>query len=313
MKKRFVAFLLVLVLLVPCAVASAATWYRLKSSVKLRYLPDYNSEVLDVYRTDWALTINKTVDKNWASITFSNGRVGYIERSKYVHVNSYSAWVTKNDISLRHGPDYSFATIGTLNQGDKVTVLTHGSNYDYVKTSSGNYGYVANNVLSKKKVNPPKASSEKKSGSYTAWVVSRGGTVGLRSSASGSDNVVFAKYSPGTKLTVLEYGSQFCYVTVVGDGNTGYMRTKYISKNEPAPIVEESKPVTPTFSPYTTTTCSSGGNSPRLYQGEGLGWSSVKLAEGTTVNVVAKGTDPYWVKVELDDGRKGYMPLKFLN
>ena len=312
MKKRFVAFLLVLVMLVPCVAASAATYYRLKGRSRLFYLPDYNSKALDSYRTDWALTVNKNVDKNWASITFTNGRTGYIERSKLVRCSSYTAWVTKNDTPMRHGPDYSFANVGTLNRGDKVTVLTHGSSYDYVKTSGGSYGYVANNALSKKKVTKDKGSSSK-SGSYTAWVVSNGGQVGLRSSASGSNNVVFAKYWPGTKVTVLEYGSEFSYIKIDGDGNTGYMRSKYISKNEPAPIPADPTPVTPTFTPYTTTACSSGGNSPRLYQGEGLGWSSVKLTVGTTVNVVAKGKDPYWVKVELNDGRKGYMPLKFLN
>ena len=42
MKKRLVAFLLVLVILIPCA-ASAAGWYRLTEKKRLFNLPDYDS------------------------------------------------------------------------------------------------------------------------------------------------------------------------------------------------------------------------------------------------------------------------------
>lgn len=307
MRKRIVAFLLALVLVLACTAASAATYYRLKTSVKLRYLPNYNAQVLDVYRTDWALTVNKKIDSTWASITFSNGRIGYIERNKYVSSKSYAAWVTKDGTKVYHGPAYSFATLETINRGDRVTVLTQGSVYNYVKTASGTYGYVANGSLSKKKTSP--TPSEKKETNYKAWVVSNGGTVGLRTAPSGSNSVVYADIKRGTEILVIEYDKNFCYVSV--DGAEGYMRTKYISKIEPAPLpVPDPDPV---FVPYTTTAKQDNkGNSPRLYQGEGLGWSSVKLSVGETVDVVAKAKDIYWVKVEVD-GRKGYMPLKFLN
>ena len=43
MKKRLVAFLLILVILVPC-VASAETWYRLKEQKRLWNLPNYDSK-----------------------------------------------------------------------------------------------------------------------------------------------------------------------------------------------------------------------------------------------------------------------------
>ena len=304
MKKRIVALILALVLLVPCALASAEVFYRLKDRAKLRQLPNYDCVVLDTYRADWALTINNTVDKNWASITFTNGKVGYIERSHLVRCSSSSAWIKKNDTKLRHGPDYTFATLALLYKGQKVTVITRGVNYSYVKTSEG-YGYVPTGILSKKKTGPKPGPS-----GYDAWVTSKGGTVGLRSAPSTSKTVVIADIAYGTPLHVDEYGSSFCYVTV--NGMEGYMRTKYISKVQPAPL-PTGKPTPAPFVPYSTTAKQdSKGNTPRLYQGEGLGWSSVKLEVGDAVEVLSRGKDPYWVKVTVD-GSKGYMPLKFLN
>ncbi len=305
MKKRLIALLLLLVLVVPCVSASAVTWYRLKSSSRLFYLPDYNQRVLDTYRADWALTVDHHVNKSWSYIVFSNSREGYVERSHLAYSKSYSAWIKKDDTPLKHGPAYSFATNAFLAQGDKVTVLTHGRSYDYVKTSVG-YGYVANSQLSKKKV---KASGSTSSATYKAWVVSKGGTVGLRKSASYSNDAVIKKYQPGTELTVTKYGASFCQVKMA-DGKTGFMRTEYISKNKPAPVPTPA--VTPVLTPYTTTCKSESGKKARLYQGCGLGWSSVVLADGTTVDVLEQAKDIYWVKVEVN-GTTGYMRKQNLN
>ena len=183
MKKRIVALILALVLLIPSALASAEVYYRLKTRSRLWQLPNYDSVVLDSYRADWALTVNKNVDKAWAIITFSNGKTGYIERTKLVRCSSYTAWITKDETKLLHGPDYNFSKIGTLNKGDRVTVLTAGSGYSYVKTSQGN-GYVPSKLLSKKKVSPSSKPTTPGTVSYSAYVTSKGGTVGLRSKPS---------------------------------------------------------------------------------------------------------------------------------
>ena len=73
MKKRIVALLLALLMVCSCAVASAATYYRLKTTVRLWKEPDYDSRVLDSYRTDWAFTITKKVNsKRIVGITREN-------------------------------------------------------------------------------------------------------------------------------------------------------------------------------------------------------------------------------------------------
>ena len=321
MKKRLIAFLLVLVILVPCAAASAAGWYRLTAKKRIFNLPSYDSKALDTYRQDWALYIDKSIDETWASVVFSNGVNGYIEKKFLSRDKVCTAWISKETASLKHGPGSNFATVGTLSRGNAVTVLTSGVNYSFVESGEG-YGYVANACLSNTKV---AGASYAKSSNYTAWIVSRGDPVGLRTAPSGADNVIFETYYPGTAVTVLQEGGEFSYIRMA-NGHEGYMRTKYLSKNKPAQIslkaAEDSiptgaAPVAPGEAvqesgfPFTAyAVADAEGNSPRVFKGEGLGWSSEILAVGTGITVVGAGNDIYWFKVQVN-GSTGYMPSKF--
>ena len=79
MKKRLIALLLVLALLIPAGIASAATWYRVNtSSLKVRFLPDDSAKVLGSYRKDYACTVSSTKN-GWSYVTFSNGTEGYVQ------------------------------------------------------------------------------------------------------------------------------------------------------------------------------------------------------------------------------------------
>ena len=103
MKKRLIALLLVLVMLVPAGIASAATWYRVNtSSLKVRFLPSENSKILGSYRKDYAATIKSTKD-GWSYVIFSNGFEGYVQTKYLSKGSSYSAWVAYDNTSLRKG------------------------------------------------------------------------------------------------------------------------------------------------------------------------------------------------------------------
>ena len=323
MMKRLVALSLALILIISCAAASAAGWYRLTDTKRIWNLPSYDSKAIDSYRADWALYINKSVDSTWASVTFSNGVTGYIEKKYLSRDKNFTAWVSK-DTGLKHGPGSGFQNEGSLSKGAKVTVLTNGSNYSFVSSDAG-YGYVANSVLSRKKVSGSGATSGGKSVNYTAWVVTRGDPIGLRGEPSGSDSAVFETYYNGTAVTVLTELGEFSYVRMA-NGHEGYMRSKYLSRNKPAQISAQAAaasiptgdaPVAPAdvqqssgFPFSATAVKDSEGNSPRLYRGEGLGWSSDVIAVGATVTVLDAGNDPYWWKVQVN-GVSGYMPGKF--
>ena len=169
MKKRLVALLLVLVLIVPCAFASGEVYYRLKKSAKVWQFPNYKSRVIDTYKQDWALTISKKVDKTWAKVLFTNGQDGYIERSLLKRCTSSAAWVSKDDIKVRRGPNYTYATLYTVSRGDKVTVITSGAAYSYIKTDAG-YGYIEKGALSSKQIKGSGSNTPTyKDVNYTAW------------------------------------------------------------------------------------------------------------------------------------------------
>ena len=325
MKKRLIAFLLILVILVPC-VASAETWYRLTEQKRLWNLPNYDSKVMDTYRADWALTVNSSVDKTWAGITFSNGVSGYLEKKFFIRDKSYTAWISSATANLKHGPGSGFYNEGTLSKGDSVTVLTRGGSWSFVKSSAG-YGYISNGSLSSKKisVSSGSGSSSGKSVNYTAWVVSRGGLVGLRSAPSGSNSVVIDRHYPGTKITVLKECGEFNYVRINYNGNEGYMRSRYISRTKPA----QAGSIDPKYSsgssgnsgsssetsssyPFSATAKSSGGENPKLYRGVGLGWAYDTIQPGAAVTVIGGTSDIYWFKVTVN-GKTGYMPGKFLS
>ena len=305
MKKRIVALLFALLMVLSCASASAAVYYRLTATVRLWSDSDYDSKVLDTYRRDWAFTITKKVNSTWAAVRFTNGKKGFVERRYFATSKARDAWITQDDTPLRRGPDYGFATVAKLDRGTKVKIITSGASYNYVRTTSGKFGYVAASVLSKKKVSPTPAAKSTKTENYTAWIVSNGGKVGLRSKPSGSNSVVFAQYSPGTKITVLKHGDPFDYVSV--NGSKGYMRTKYVSKVRPA-----AKTYKPVFKAYTARARKAAdGTKPRLYKGCGLGYSWKSVPTGTTVQVIDKAEDIYWVKVKVNNV-VGYMYKKCL-
>ena len=105
MKKRLIALLLVLILLLPAGLASAATWYRVNtSSLRVHYLPGENTRVLGSYRRDYALNITSSAD-GWSYVQFSNGFKGYVQTQYLKKSTSYHAWIYRDGTALRKGPD----------------------------------------------------------------------------------------------------------------------------------------------------------------------------------------------------------------
>ena len=150
MKKRLIALMLVLILVIPAGIASAASWYRVNTnSLKVHYLPGNNSQVIGSYRRDYALKINKSYADGWSDVTFSNGFNGYVLTKYLKKASSYTAWVYGDNTALRKGPDGNFKAIASLAKGTKVTVLSHGSKYDYVNAGSMGKGYIVNSRLSR--------------------------------------------------------------------------------------------------------------------------------------------------------------------
>ena len=262
MKKRVVALVLVLLMLVP-AIASAVTYYRVNtSSLVVRMLPEDDATKLASYSLDTALKYSKKIDSKWSYVEFIGGKEGYVQTKYISKIKSYSAWVTNDDTPIREGVAYNSTEVGRLARGAKVTVLTHGKKYDYVKSSIG-YGYVMNGWLSKKKVKASGNASVpafKPNANYTAYVTNGSRVVNLRAEPS-TKSAIIMYYPTGTQVNVISHGADWDYIQV--GSNTGYMMTKFLTTAKPAPT---DAPVTPTPKPgaYTAYVTSDNGKTASL-------------------------------------------------
>ena len=219
MLRKITAVLLLLALLLPFGSALAVRYYRVNTSwLKAHDKPSYSATVVDSYRRDFAVTIAQKCKDGWAKVRFRPGGAAVYVQTKYLELcSSYTAYISKDDTVLLSGPATSFKSLGKLNAGAKVTVLTHGSAFDYVSSSKGK-GYIRNTHL-----------TTKKPSGKTAHIKNPANrTVNLRK-GPGTNYKVIAEYKPGTKVTLLSYGSSWCKVSV--GGKTGYIMTKYINRD----------------------------------------------------------------------------------
>ena len=214
-RKSFILIIVLIIALLPVCTATAA--YRVNTSwLKAHSKPDHNSTVVDSYRRDFAVTILRTYKGGWARVRFlPSGNSAYVRTKYLAKSKTYKAYISKDSTIIRSGPANSFKSIGKLNKGAEVRVLSHGSAYDYVSTSKGK-GYIRNTYLTSSKPN-----------GRTAYIKNpRNRTVNLRK-GPGKGYKVIAEYRPGTKITLLHRGSSWCKVSV--RGKTGYIMRKYIS------------------------------------------------------------------------------------
>ncbi|MBQ6562381.1 MAG: SH3 domain-containing protein, partial [Clostridia bacterium] len=227
MKKRLSVFILLVVLMVVAVSAASAAYYVSGTSwLKVHTEPRDSAGVTGSFRTDYAVTSLKKYDSNWAYVTFSSGDKGYV-RTKYLKTSSKStAYVKADDTVLRKGPAATFGSVATLSKGTKVTVVTKGSNWSYVTTSSGN-GYLRRSGLSSKYVAPSKKTSP-----YTAYIVSPNSKkVNVRRGA-GNGYALVKQAEPGAQVTVTSRGTKWSKITI--DGINGYVLNTYLSKTKPA-------------------------------------------------------------------------------
>ena len=308
MKKRVVALVLVLLMLVP-AIASAVTYYRVNtSSLVVRMLPEDDATKLASYSLDTALKYSKKIDSKWSYVEFIGGKEGYVQTKYISKIKSYSAWVTNDDTPIREGVAYNSTEVGRLARGAKVSVLTHGKKYDYVKSSIG-YGYVMNGWLSKKKVKASGNASVpafKPNANYTAYVTNGSRVVNLRAEPS-TKSAIIMYYPTGTQVNVISHGADWDYIQV--GSNTGYMMTKFLTTAKPAPT---DVPATPTPKPgaYTAYVTSDNGKSVNVRKGPGTGHTVIfKAPYGSEIKVLEHNSK--WDKIE-QNGKTGYMQNKFI-
>ena len=203
----------------------------------------------------------------------------------------YTGTVNADSVFFRTRPQASGGFHGRFDKGDKVTVT--GTSGDFYKVeANGKNGYVMSKDLT--------------AGASAGTMYVRTNTgIGLNLRQGPSTNsAIITSYPIGTAVQVLKKGNGW-YQVQVGD-NTGYMSSRYLSASK-AP--QYTKPVA---QPYTATLKNINGGSIvnfRLYPGMKTKVLDT-LKVGTKVTVLEEGVN--WSKVQLEDGRTGYVSTYFL-
>ena len=206
-------------------------------------------------------------------------------------IASEFATVKGGGLNLREKASLEARVLGQYPTGTWIEVLEKGSEWSKVKVDGKN-GFMMSKYLTTEQAQ------------NTMYVRTNTGIgLNLRKGPSTQSGII-TSYPIGTAVTVLKKGSGW-YQVKVGD-NVGYMSSQYLSAQK-AP--QYTKPVEKT---YTAKLKNINGGSIvnfRLYPGMKTKVLD-QLKVGTQVTVLEEGVN--WSKVQLSDGRTGYVSTYFL-
>lgn len=208
--------------------------------VRLRSGPSVNYSIIASYAVGTPLTVLST-GETWSKVRI-NGRTGYM-MNEFIRTfdgyggdsvaGGYTAYVVSGNgksVVLREGPAKSHDVLASYNVGQKVTVNSYGATWCQV-TINGLDGYMMTEFLSTVKPD----TSGGVALSYTAYVTSQNGKGVRMRMGAGKIFPAIATYSVGTKVTILEYGADWCKISV--GSNTGYMMTEFLTTKLPTSVV----------------------------------------------------------------------------
>ena len=256
------------------------------------------------------------------SVSTQNGVVsGYMLASFLESATPTSVVTTRNGgkVNLRSGPSSSYASVGSLASGTRVSVLLKGNSWYYI-TGGGLTGFMSTSYLSGTGAT---VGSNTGSGgtvtSQTAYVNNPRTTqvLNLREYPSQTARSI-GQYRNGTQVKVVSYGATWCEVYV--GTKHGYMMTSYLSFSYVPPVSGGSGSSGGTGG----NTGSTGGANLVAYVTNPRSTQVLNLREypsqdarslgqyrnGTRVNVVTYGAN--WCEVYVGD-KHGYMMTAYLN
>lgn len=232
--KRWMAWLMAVVLMLtmlPAASLAAETATVKGGWLRLRAAASFDSTTIASYYTGTRVTVVARLNK-WCQVITPDGRGGYMY-SDYLTTGESSqgtGTVTSANglpVRLRLGPGTGYGVIAKYSVGTKVTILSRGTYWHYVRIGNQT-GYMMADYISGGTPGP--APTPAPSAGYTAWVTSANGkAVNLRSTPSKSNKAIGA-YRVGTQVTVLEHGAVWDHVRV--GTRTGYMMTEFLTTSQ---------------------------------------------------------------------------------
>lgn len=236
--KRFTAFLAVLVLLVtmlmPVGGMAESTTATVKGGwLRLRAGASFDAQTIASYYTGTVVRIHSQSGK-WCYVTTPDGRKGYMY-GDYLEIGGApvgAAYVTSRNgkgVRLRSGPGVGYSVIGLYAVGTRLTILSRGNYWHYVRIGSQTGYMMAEFIFDGSTPRPDPDPG------YTAWVTSTNGrAVNLRAGA-GKNYAVIGSYRVGTQVTVISHGAVWDYIRV--GTRTGYMMNEFLTTTQGTTVV----------------------------------------------------------------------------
>ncbi len=304
--KRWVALVLVLVLLSTSATALAANEFAViynTTSLNLRKGPSTDSAWLGSYAPGTWVQISDAPG-NWYAVVTPDGKAGYMSRNflsrgitEYTTIATVVNPKSTQFLNLRREPSYSAQVLGIYYDGVPAKVLSNTGGW-YRVSVDGTLGYFRGEYL---KIDAMVGSDD------IATIVTPNNTgLNLRS-GPGTQYSSIRQFKGGRYVMVLARGSGWWKVSV--DGHQGYMSTDFLQEG----ILHSG---------------SSGGSSPKepyasvknprsnqvLYLRESPSTTGKVLGQyknGTRVTVLSQGSE--WSQVTIDsNGKTGFMMSSYL-
>ncbi len=264
------------------------------------------------------VTILDNSDANWVKIRTAGGIEGYVAREYLTGAETPSepttpetpsetttATVNADVLNVRSGKGTDTSIIGTLQNGEIVTVLDNSdAGWVKIRTASGLEGYVAREYLTGTETPSEPTTPETPSETTTATV--NADVLNVRS-GKGTDTSIVGTIRNGETVTVLDNSDAGWVKIRTASGLEGYVAREYLTGTE-----TPSEPTTPE-TPSETTTATVNADVLNVRSGKGTDTSIVgTIRNGETVTVL-DNSDATWVKVKTSSGLEGYVHRDYLN
>ena len=272
--------------------------------LNLRKSPSYSAQVLGIYYNGVPALILKQRSDGWYYVSV-DGVKGYF-RKEFLKLDAVegsddiATIVTPNNtgLNLRDGPGMQYSSLRQFKGGKYVMVLARGDNWWKVSID-GYTGYMSSDFLKDGILSGGSSSSPIDSKDPYALVKNPKASqvLNLREEPTTSSQSI-GQYKNGTRVTVLDQGSEWSHVTVDSAELSGFMMAKYLAFYN--------LPKTPTL-----TVDHPNGTFVNLRNGPGMTGTTVltKVKDGAKVEVLIPDTE--WVKVRYGK-YVGYMAAGFL-
>ncbi|PVE79278.1 hypothetical protein DC421_25520 [Priestia megaterium] len=208
------------------AYAATVTYKVTASKLNVRSGAGTNYGIIGSVVKDQTLSV-VSKSGSWYKINY-NGRTGYVS-SDYVQASgittppaeSTTYTVTASTLNVRSGAGTSYAAIGSVTKGQKLSVVSKSGSW-YKINYSGRTGYVSSDYVQASGTTPPAEST-----TYTVTA----STLNVRSGA-GTSYASIGSVTKGQKLSVVSKSGSWYKINY--NGRTGYVSSDYVQSSATA-------------------------------------------------------------------------------